>query len=179
MNSYAIFLRGVNISGRNKLPMADFKKELENLSFVMVKTFLSSGNIILDSAFDKSATKSMIEKLLFERFGLLVPIIVIDSSKLLAIDENKPSFANKEGYYHNVIFIIDELGPFELLEELGSCSKEEEVEIFDEFIYWSYDLKCYQKCNYWKKAAQVPINEKVTIRTLNTINKMASYLRNK
>lgn len=43
---YIAFLRGINISGKNKVPMAELKKGFEKLDFVEVKTYLNSGNVI-------------------------------------------------------------------------------------------------------------------------------------
>lgn len=49
MKRYIAFLRGVNISGKNKVPMAELKKGFEELGFRKVKTYLNSGNVIFSS----------------------------------------------------------------------------------------------------------------------------------
>ena len=49
MKRYIAFLRGVNISGKNKVPMAELKKCFEKLGFGEVKTYLNSGNVIFSS----------------------------------------------------------------------------------------------------------------------------------
>ena len=46
MKRYVAFLRGVNISGKNKVPMAELKKAFEKIGFSEVKTYLNSGNVI-------------------------------------------------------------------------------------------------------------------------------------
>ena len=46
---YVAFLRGINISGKNKVPMAELKKVFEKLDFIEVKTYLTSGNVIFSS----------------------------------------------------------------------------------------------------------------------------------
>ena len=50
MKRYVALLRGINISGKNKILMADLKKEFEKLGFEEVKTYLNSGNIIFSTA---------------------------------------------------------------------------------------------------------------------------------
>ena len=45
MRRYIAFLRGINISGKNKVPMAELKKGFEMLGFGEVKTYLNSGNV--------------------------------------------------------------------------------------------------------------------------------------
>lgn len=45
MNKYIAFLRGINISGKNKIDMSDLKSEFENAGFTNVSTYLNSGNV--------------------------------------------------------------------------------------------------------------------------------------
>ena len=45
MKRYIAFLRGINVGGKNKIPMAELKKEFEKLGFREVKTYLNSGNV--------------------------------------------------------------------------------------------------------------------------------------
>lgn len=46
MKRYIALLRGINISGKNKVPMSELKKGFETLAFVEVKTYLNSGSEI-------------------------------------------------------------------------------------------------------------------------------------
>ena len=42
MIRYVALLRGINISGKNKIPMPELKKGFESLSFENVRTYLNS-----------------------------------------------------------------------------------------------------------------------------------------
>ena len=44
MKRHIALLRGINISGKNKVPMAELKKGFEAAGFLEVKTWLNSGN---------------------------------------------------------------------------------------------------------------------------------------
>ena len=46
MKRYIAFLRGINISGKNKVSMGELKQGFESLNYTEVKTYLNSGNII-------------------------------------------------------------------------------------------------------------------------------------
>ncbi|MBQ1170973.1 MAG: hypothetical protein IIX48_00035 [Lachnospiraceae bacterium] len=50
----------------------------------------------------------------------------------------------------------------------------ETIEIYKNVIFWTFDRKSYQKCNWWKKTAGAGIAEKLTIRTANTIKKVVN-----
>ncbi|WP_405562350.1 DUF1697 domain-containing protein [Polaribacter sp. Asnod6-C07] len=75
MNTYIILLRGINVSGKNKIPMADLRDLLNSLGFQKVKTYIQSGNIILDSSKTKSVTCRTIKKGIKDKFGFDVPVI--------------------------------------------------------------------------------------------------------
>ena len=47
-----------------------------------------------------------------------------------------------------------------------------QIEIYQNIIFWTFDRKSYQKCNWWKKTASSSIAEKLTIRTAETIKKV-------
>ena len=47
MKRYIAFLRGINISGKNKVPMAELKQDFERLDYVEVKTYGAAAAIVL------------------------------------------------------------------------------------------------------------------------------------
>ena len=49
MKRYIALLRGINISGKNKIPMAELKKGFETIAYGEVRTYLNSGNVIFSS----------------------------------------------------------------------------------------------------------------------------------
>ena len=49
MNTYVILLRGVNVGGKNILPMKDLCTLLQKHGFDNVKTYIQSGNVVLSS----------------------------------------------------------------------------------------------------------------------------------
>jgi uncharacterized protein (DUF1697 family) len=54
MDRYAAFLRGINISGKNKISMGELKAQFEALDFSQVRTNLNSGNVVFSC--DAAAT---------------------------------------------------------------------------------------------------------------------------
>ncbi|WP_439101711.1 DUF1697 domain-containing protein [Congregibacter sp.] len=63
MSTYIVLLRGVNVGGKNVLPMKDLRACLERAGHGSVQTYIQSGNIILDADGDPSANvAALIEK---------------------------------------------------------------------------------------------------------------------
>lgn len=59
--------------------------------------------------------------------------------------------------------------------EIGEPKKElEKIENYKEVIFWSFSRKDYQKTNWWSKTASANISAKLTIRTANTVRKIAN-----
>ena len=56
MKRYIAFMRGINISGKNKVSMAELKEGFEKLDFGDVKTYLNSGNVIFSGDEDEDET---------------------------------------------------------------------------------------------------------------------------
>ena len=176
MREYIAFLRGINISGRNKIVMSDLKTEFEQLGFSDVTTYLNSGNVcFLAENENITEIKRAIETMINDKFKLDIPVHVVSKENLVDIFDNAPSWwgtGNKEKY-DNLIFVITEDTPDEICDMLGQPSDGLElVQVYKDVIFWTFDRKAYQKCNWWKKTAGAGIAEKLTIRTANTVRKM-------
>ncbi|KAG1682839.1 Centromere protein V [Nymphon striatum] len=65
---------GVNVGGKNLLPMKDLKDHLEKAGFEQVKTYIQSGNIVLMSANDP---ENEIRTLIEENFGFAPKVMVL------------------------------------------------------------------------------------------------------
>ena len=73
---YVALLRGVNVGGKNKLPMALLRDALNKTSFYGVTTYIQSGNIVFNTDLETSKCEQIIEDLLKAEFDLDVSVIV-------------------------------------------------------------------------------------------------------
>ena len=81
MNTYIVLLRGINVSGKNKIKMAELRSALEDAGFSNVESYIQSGNIILDSKIKESEDISRaVEDTIQSSFGLEVPAITLAPS---------------------------------------------------------------------------------------------------
>ncbi len=177
MKRYLAFLRGINISGKNKIPMAELKSGFEALGFAEVKTYLNSGNVIFSSDHDNiDLMKVQIETMIKNQFQLDIPVFVIPKEELESILHNAPDWwgnENKE-IYDNLIFIMPPAAFADVFNEIGEPKEGlEQIQDFKNAIFWSFSRKDYQKTNWWSKTASVNIGSKLTIRTANTVRKIA------
>ena len=47
--THVVLLRGINVGGKNRVPMQKLREFLEGLGFAIVETYIASGNVILES----------------------------------------------------------------------------------------------------------------------------------
>ncbi|MBR4470361.1 MAG: DUF1697 domain-containing protein, partial [Erysipelotrichaceae bacterium] len=74
MTRYIALLRGINISGKNKISMPELKAALIENGFSEVSTYLNSGNIIFsDEETDTIVLADKIKTLIQEKFSLDIP----------------------------------------------------------------------------------------------------------
>ena len=158
--------------------MAELKKGFEKLAFEEVNKYLNSGNVVFSS--DEDDTKKLtnqIEVMIKEQFDLDIPVFVISKEDLEDILHNAPDWwgnDNKE-IYDNLIFIMPPAKFSDVYNDIGEPNKElEKIAGYKEVIFWSFSRKDYQKTNWWSKTASANISAKLTIRTANTIRKIAN-----
>ena len=172
---YIALLRGINISGKNKITMSDLKSEFTTLGYKKVITYLNSGNVIFESDIeDKNTIRNNIQIMIKDRFEIDIPIYIITSQELEELISYSPDWwgkGNKE-IYDNIIFIIPPTTYNEVFDTIGSPNKYEKIQEYRNNIFWSFDLKNYRKTNWWSKTASTEISDKITIRTANTMKKV-------
>ena len=90
MKKYIVLLRGINVSGKNKLPMAELRDLLNELGFQNVQTYIQSGNIILTSDENKTTICKKIKEGVATKFGYDVPVIAKTVSEWNKAIKNYP-----------------------------------------------------------------------------------------
>ena len=172
---YIALLRGINISGKNKIAMKELKQEFENLGYKEVITYLNSGNVVFASDIDdKTKIKNNIQIMIKDKFNLEIPVFIITSQELEELINHSPDWWGKENkeIYDNIIFIIPPTTYKEVFNTIGSPNEYEKIQEYKNNIFWSFDLKNYRKSNWWSKTASTEISNSITIRTANTMKKI-------
>ncbi|GAQ70933.1 hypothetical protein T45_02675 [Streptomyces turgidiscabies] len=89
--TYAALLRGINVGGNKKVPMAELRTLLEGLGHGGVRTYLQSGNAVFAAGHgDEESLAGEISNAIARHFGFTVDVIVRDHAHLRAIRDNCP-----------------------------------------------------------------------------------------
>ena len=111
MTRYLVLLRGINVGGRNKLPMAALRELLESHGHTKVTTYIASGNVILTSDQSAAAIKRELEGALPKTFKLdseLVAVLVLTLAEIRAVVRKRPNgFGDSPAKYHSdAVFLM-------------------------------------------------------------------------
>ena len=82
-------LRGVNVGGK-KMPMAGLRQLCASLRLKNVKTYIQSGNAVLDYAGTAAQLETLLEKGIAKRFGMDVKVVVRAASDLSSVIRSNP-----------------------------------------------------------------------------------------
>lgn len=89
--AYVALLRGVNVGGNRKVPMAVVREVLTGLGLIGVRTYLQSGNAVFAAAGTSSTELvARIQVALTERFGFEVPTVVLTQAELAQVVAANP-----------------------------------------------------------------------------------------
>jgi uncharacterized protein (DUF1697 family) len=89
--TYAALLRGINVGGSRKVPMADLRTLMQDLGHGGVRSYLQSGQAVFTADHgDEDSLAAELTDAIEKRFGFTVDVIVRDHAYLKAIADNCP-----------------------------------------------------------------------------------------
>ena len=90
MTRYAVLLRGVNVGGRNKVPMATLRDLLEKAGCLDVTTYLQSGNAVVTSRRAEARVASDVAAAVDRALGLVIDVVVRSGAELADVEASNP-----------------------------------------------------------------------------------------
>lgn len=108
MTCWIVLLRGINVGGKHKLPMAEVRAALTASGFGDVRTYIQSGNVILDAEggsdpANRRHVRDQVQETLESLTGFEIPTVVLSVDELVAILEANP-FTPAEPKLEHVFF---------------------------------------------------------------------------
>ena len=121
MASHVALLRGINVGGRNKIPMADLREVVTSLGHTGVTTYIQSGNVLFSTAeTDTAKLAAALESAIAERFGIWASVVVLSRGELAAMLAGNPYPDEPNPRLVHVVFLNGEPPP-DLLERIKAA----------------------------------------------------------
>ncbi|MGB3339121.1 MAG: DUF1697 domain-containing protein [Devosia sp.] len=179
ITSYLVLLRGINVGGKNKIPMAQLKARLEDMGFQHVQTYIQSGNVILQSPLGADTVARKIATKLGTKFKLdsvSIKVLALSRDRLRAVIDNKPKgFGDEpEKYHSDAIFLIG----LSLDEALTAFSPMEGVDTIwpGDGVIYSQRVSAKRTKTRLNRMMASPLYLSMTIRSWGTTLKLMDLL---
>ena len=173
MNTYIALLKGINVGGHKKVPMAELRELLSKSGFENVQTYIQSGNVILQSNnSDISKIESDIEKSIEDYFGFEVSVLVKTRQDLQRIFDDSSFTEDKKKASYFMMF--HDCPSDDLVKEASEKVYEgEEYKIINNCIYYYYE-KGLGKAKFNVNFFERKFKTFATARNYNTMVKILS-----
>jgi uncharacterized protein (DUF1697 family) len=90
MGVMVVLLRGINLGANNRIAMPALREALAGAGMPDARTYVQSGNIVLDSPLSSERLEDAVEKLIADRFGLAIPVVARTRDELAAVVAGNP-----------------------------------------------------------------------------------------
>ena len=171
MKTYIVLLRGVMPTGRNKVPMAQLREVLTKAGFGNVRTYIQSGNALVDTDLSAKEVETRVHDLIQKHIGADRAVVARTATQLKMVLDKNPF---QIGYDISRVFFVlftEPPSPQKVKELLANDFSPEKLAITKNaaymFIPGTYGRDTLSG-NYLEKKLGVP----ATMRNFNTTSKL-------
>lgn len=179
MTAYVLLLRGINVGGKNKVPMADLRAFLTDLGFDKVSTYIQSGNALVQSDLGADDIRELVEEGLPTRFDLdssLIRVLALPASQLRAVVANKPAgFGDEPEKYHSDAIFLMGIGVDEAMAVFNPKEGVDAVWAGDGVVY-SRRVSALRTKSRLSTIIASPLYKSMTIRSWSTTAKLLTLI---
>jgi uncharacterized protein (DUF1697 family) len=169
---YVVLLRGINVGGRAKLPMAALREICESIGCTSVETYVQSGNAVVETSLTAAKLPEVLEEAIDAELGFRPRVVVRRHADLVRVLKNNP-YPDTEDRFLHVGFLSDKPAK-QALASIGGLDLEPEgFTVAGKEIYLNY----VEGAGRSKKLGKVPFEKRLgvamTARNLRTVAKLA------
>lgn len=169
MARHVVLLRGINIGSRNRIAMPALREALAQAGFTEVRTYLQSGNVVVESRAKPETVRKKVEQLIEERFGLVIAVVVRTRAELAAVVKRNPHAkvaTNPKAY--QVTFLEKKLAAKTVRELEQAAAPDERVVVSGREVY-AWHPQAIARSKLWSKLAGQGLGVVATSRNWTTV----------
>jgi len=171
---FICMLRGINVSGQKKVPMAELKRLFESLGLKNVTTFIQSGNVVFkaDNS-NQNAIAYQIGKGIREQFGFEVLVLLRTPEELQKAAGNNP-FLKEKGIDPERLYItfLEKEPAMDRLDKMKEIHFEPDRFVIIEREVFLYCPNGYGRTKLNNTFFESKLKVKATTRNWRTVNEL-------
>jgi uncharacterized protein (DUF1697 family) len=173
MNKYVVFLRGINVGGKNIIKMSDLKKAVENCGFRSVSTIIQSGNVIFEAGEENiQKISSGLEDALSKTFNYQSRVVMLSYQLLKRVLLEVPvEWKFRDDLRCYIAFIREPVTGEEVLHEVKLRKGIDSAKTGKGVLYMTTILSGITKSGF-SKLIGTKIYKDITIRNYTTVKKI-------
>lgn len=169
---HVLLLRGVNLGARNRVSMPQLRAELEHAGFERVRTYLQSGNVVLEADAPAEQVARECRAVIATAFGLEIELLARTRDELKKVVERDPlGDVAVDPRRYQVSFLARELDE-RRLQELAALAMADErfVAIGRELYAWH--PRGVARSRLWALLASARLGVPATARNWTTVTRL-------
>lgn len=178
MQVYVALLRGINVSGKNMIKMAELTALFESLGYKNVQTYVQSGNVVFESKDDDTVVISdKIEKALKSKYGYDVSVLSFIAKELKDIIKNNPLSKQdgiSEEYLH--VTLLKDTPDKDKLAKFTIIKDDNEIYIINGRTIYLYCPNGYGRTKLTNNIFEKKLGVSATTRNWKTISKLLEMI---
>ena len=175
---YVALLRGINVGGKNKVVMSELREQVAGVSYVNVRTYINSGNLLFEADASREDVAQRIENLLACRYDFPIRLALLTAQDYLAQLDELPDWWHGDVARRDALFYTRGLDRDHVRQRIEAMDLGDEAVYFGEHaVFWGkFHEKEFLKTAYHKRLLREDFYRQVTIRSGSTVEKIASML---
>jgi uncharacterized protein (DUF1697 family) len=174
---WVALLRGVNVGGKNLVPMTALKAFFEAEGLADVATYIQSGNVLFTSREPAGALVARLEAGLSRELGFPASVLLRSRDELRRVVERAPAGfgARSAAYRYDVIFLKPPLSAADALAAAPARPGVDRVVAGEGVLYFSR-LVAKASQSRMSRITALPVYQRMTIRNWNTTTRLLALL---
>jgi uncharacterized protein (DUF1697 family) len=166
---HVVLLRGINLGARNRIAMGELREALDDAGFKNVRTYLQSGNVVLESTAKPESVARKCERVIKVRFGLEIAVVVRTKADLARIVKRNPlGKVAKDPKRYQVSFLASKLAA-KVARELEAAADESEQVVVSGREVYAWHPETIARSRLWTMLAGKGLGVTATSRNWTTV----------
>jgi len=175
---YLLLLRGINVGGNHRVPMATLRALLTQAGFTAVRSYINSGNLFISSPCPTAACEASVAQVLTQNFDFPINFCLLSAPAFLSDLALAPDWWGSDpDLRHNALFKLNTYDP-----ENDNWLRDHVTADYDQIlitpnvIFWTSTFHTHFSRSFYAKILGTPFYKQTSARNYNTTTKLKQIL---